>query len=214
MHNGILNLQVYYYYIVAVDTSSNPSQPSMTVSGIPDIDTDEDGIGNFMDDDDDNDGHRDSNDAYPLDPEKWKKDEGLPWLLLILTLLVVAIVVIVAIVTLKKQAKKRMITKSQSIIGVPSTAPVFRSFQTGTVPQYRTSTPPAAQPLAVQAQSRYGTVPIAQPFPRPFTQTPKLGAKVGQMIRCPRCTTVFTVESPERPIEINCPNCGTRGLIS
>ncbi|UCE36582.1 MAG: PKD domain-containing protein [Thermoplasmata archaeon] len=97
-HENLENGQVYTYYLIAVDTSHNPSPPSIEVEGIPDLDTDGDGIFNLEDYDDDNDGlsdneevrrgldpldsdsdddsHGDGDDAFPKDPKEWKDSDG------------------------------------------------------------------------------------------------------------------------------------------
>ncbi|UCF08171.1 MAG: hypothetical protein JSW28_00315, partial [Thermoplasmata archaeon] len=41
-----------------------------------DMDLDNDGIGDFSDEDDDNDGRVDENDAYPFDPNEWMDTDG------------------------------------------------------------------------------------------------------------------------------------------
>ncbi len=93
-HEELENGKKYKYYIIAVDTTGNPSSPSMEGEGIPDIDTDDDGIFNLEDYDDDDDGlsddqeiqkgsdplnpdsdgdsHIDGEDAFPTDSKEWK----------------------------------------------------------------------------------------------------------------------------------------------
>ncbi|UCE73155.1 MAG: hypothetical protein JSV56_08940, partial [Methanomassiliicoccales archaeon] len=127
--SGLTNGVRYYYYVVAVDTSQRLSDPSVKVSGIPDIDTDGDGLLNYEDDDDDDDGILDETeifmgtspinsdtdgdgipdgeDYYPLDTEKWEepvKDSlSLIWLLIP----IFAIVVLILVVALLKRRKKK-----------------------------------------------------------------------------------------------------------
>ncbi|MEE9151444.1 MAG: fibronectin type III domain-containing protein, partial [Thermoplasmata archaeon] len=93
------------------------------------LDTDSDGIGNNADTDDDNDGlsddmelemdtdplnpdsdgdsHLDGEDAYPLDPNKWKEskeaDMTLIWILL---LLIIIVVIIVLMLVLRKRGER------------------------------------------------------------------------------------------------------------
>jgi VCBS repeat-containing protein len=72
------------------------------------LDTDDDGLPNTLDDDDDNDGHLDVDDAYPLDSSKWKKAEGSSdsswiWIVLIAT---VIFVIIVLMFMLRKNGDK------------------------------------------------------------------------------------------------------------
>jgi PKD repeat protein len=93
-HEGLQNGKSYRYYVVAVDTSDNPSSDSAIVEGIPDVDTDEDGIYDMEDYDDDDDGlsdiqegekgsdplnpdsdgdsHLDGEDAFPTEAKEWK----------------------------------------------------------------------------------------------------------------------------------------------
>lgn len=108
----------HFYYVVAVDTKVRISEPSEIKSGIPDIDTDSDGIPNHADPDDDNDGlsdfdeallktdpllidtdgdnYTDLEDAYPLDPKKWETEpvEDFPFILLIILIIIVVVVLI------------------------------------------------------------------------------------------------------------------------
>jgi PKD repeat protein len=90
-----LDMQTSYkYYLIAVDSSDNPSADSAVVEGFCDIDSDSDGILDLVDDDDDNDGlsdfqevleltdpknpdsdgdlHLDGDDAFPLNKNEWK----------------------------------------------------------------------------------------------------------------------------------------------
>jgi PKD repeat protein len=84
----------YKYYVVAVDSATNPSADSPIVEGYPDEDTDSDGVFNLQDEDDDNDlifdfkelemgtnpldsdtdgdTHIDGEDAFPTDKKEWK----------------------------------------------------------------------------------------------------------------------------------------------
>ncbi len=63
----------YYYYVEAITTSGRISAPSEKTSGVPDIDSDSDGILNYEDTDDDNDGlldtQEDMNGTDPLNPD-------------------------------------------------------------------------------------------------------------------------------------------------
>ncbi|UCE39493.1 MAG: hypothetical protein JSW00_09830 [Thermoplasmata archaeon] len=69
-HYGLSTHTTYYYKIAAADEMPNQSPFSDVSSGIPDIDTDCDGIGNLMDGDDDGDTVLDSNDDFPLNPNE------------------------------------------------------------------------------------------------------------------------------------------------
>jgi PKD repeat protein len=93
-HTGLSMEKSYKYYLIAVDSSQNPSSNSPVVEGFCDIDTDSDGILDLQDKDDDDDGlsdyreveeatdpkdpdsdddrHLDGEDAFPLDKNEWK----------------------------------------------------------------------------------------------------------------------------------------------
>jgi PKD repeat protein len=97
-HENLQNGQIYRYYLKAVDTSANPSQKSLTVMGMPDVDSDGDGIYDLEDYDDDNDGlsdereeelgtdplnpdsdgdsHLDGEDKFPLNEKEWADADG------------------------------------------------------------------------------------------------------------------------------------------
>ncbi|UCG69678.1 MAG: PKD domain-containing protein [Thermoplasmata archaeon] len=97
-HEGLDNGDSYYYYIVAVDDSGNPSVSSSKVMGICDLDTDGDGEFNLVDEDDDNDllsdvkeaemgsdplirdsdgdSHIDGEDAFPINPKESKDKDN------------------------------------------------------------------------------------------------------------------------------------------
>jgi predicted nucleic acid-binding Zn-ribbon protein len=64
---NVVNGRTYYYSIVTVDGTGALSGMSEDVSIISDKDTDQDGLGDGVDPDDDNDGVPDFSDAFPLD---------------------------------------------------------------------------------------------------------------------------------------------------
>jgi PKD repeat protein len=125
-HTNLTNGVTYYYYILAFDATNNPSNSSDIVEKIPNVDTDLDGVPNVMDPDDDNDGltdeeeallgtnpmdkdtdsdgRNDDEDAHPLDPKRWKEEEGeiLSWLWIL-----IAIIVIVALVLFLMLARRK-----------------------------------------------------------------------------------------------------------
>jgi hypothetical protein len=114
----------YYYYIVAYDEGPNLSGTSMEISGVPDTDTDGDGLYNLDDPDDDNDGlddteeltegedgwitdpliedsdgdgYIDSEDYYPLDDSQWKKakeEEPTDSLWIIIVIIIIIVVIL------------------------------------------------------------------------------------------------------------------------
>ncbi|UCE39405.1 MAG: PQQ-binding-like beta-propeller repeat protein [Thermoplasmata archaeon] len=120
----------YYYYVVAVDTTSQISDPSEKISGVPDIDTDSDGKLNYEDDDDDNDGltdseeedmgtdplredsdgdgYIDSEDFYPLNAGKWEKskEEDFNVLLLLIPIILIVILLLFFILTKKRKPEE------------------------------------------------------------------------------------------------------------
>jgi hypothetical protein len=71
IHYGLTIGETYYYKIAAADAVPNQSPNSAVESGIPDIDTDLDGVGNIVDDDDDGDTVVDVDDEFPLSENEW-----------------------------------------------------------------------------------------------------------------------------------------------
>ncbi len=93
-HEGLEKDISYRYYVVAVDSSQNPSTDSNIVEGILYTDSDSDGLFDYEDPDDDNDGltdteeseigtdplnpdfdgdtYLDGDDAFPTDADEWK----------------------------------------------------------------------------------------------------------------------------------------------
>jgi outer membrane protein assembly factor BamB len=128
---SLVNGVRYYYYVVAVDSLNKLSDPSEIASGVPDIDTDEDGLLNYEDDDDDNDGLtdieeadkgtdplkwdtdgdevNDKDDYYPLNENKWEKEkeeeEGTSLILLLVPIIVI-ILLLILVILLSKRRKK------------------------------------------------------------------------------------------------------------
>jgi proteasome assembly chaperone (PAC2) family protein len=131
--DGLTNKIRYYYYVVAVDASGESSDPSDIANGIPDRDTDGDGIFDFIDEDDDNDGlpdiaeaewntdplvadtdgdgHDDGEDYFPTDETKWRepleKDEGtsLMWILIPIIVLIVLLILFFLLARRQKPQK-------------------------------------------------------------------------------------------------------------
>lgn len=126
---GLTNGDTYYYYIEAVGDflAPNASDASATQSEVVDADTDGDGTFNLQDDDDDgdgltdaeeedigtdpldtdtdDDGYDDKEDEYPLDPDKWKKEDEFPILLVILPIIIIIIIVLIVLMLLMKKRK-------------------------------------------------------------------------------------------------------------
>jgi hypothetical protein len=76
IHYGLSIGETYYYKISAADHAGNPSLNSSIIFGIPDIDTDGDGVGNIADEDDDGDTVVDENDTFPLNPSDWMDSDS------------------------------------------------------------------------------------------------------------------------------------------
>jgi hypothetical protein len=119
----------HFYYVVAVDTKDRISEPSDTKSGIPDIDTDGDGILNHADTDDDGDGLTDFqevqlgtdpllvdtdgdnvtdlDDAFPLDSKRWEiePEEEFPFFIFIILIIIIVVVLIMFFFIMDKRKK-------------------------------------------------------------------------------------------------------------
>jgi 3-deoxy-D-arabino-heptulosonate 7-phosphate (DAHP) synthase len=74
--SGLLPGIRYYYQITASDDIPNESPRSSIAMGIPDVDTDGDGIVDIFDPDDDNDGVPDDQDDFPRDLTEWRDTDG------------------------------------------------------------------------------------------------------------------------------------------
>ena len=74
--SGLLPGFRYYYQITASDDIPNESPRSSVSMGVPDVDTDGDGIVDLYDLDDDNDGVPDDQDDFPRDPTEWRDTDG------------------------------------------------------------------------------------------------------------------------------------------
>ncbi len=74
--SGLLQGTTYYYQVTASDDIPNESPPSSPAVGIPGLDTDQDGLIDIYDPDDDNDGVRDEKDDFPTDQNEWRDTDG------------------------------------------------------------------------------------------------------------------------------------------
>jgi hypothetical protein len=78
-------------------------------SSVP-ADTDDDGIVDIYDQDDDNDGHIDVNDDYPYDSSKWRRpNELILYALIALVLLVILVVMVVVLIVMTARSRRKEI---------------------------------------------------------------------------------------------------------
>jgi parallel beta-helix repeat protein len=121
-------------------------------------------------------------------------------MMMILLLLIPLIVAILIIVLLLTRGKKKPEDVPPPEMGAPS--------QPAPMPPA-----PGAPILKQEAlpQAAPAPVPQAAPAAAPAAAT---AAPSGQMIKCPKCSTPFPVTSTERPITIECPNCGAKGTLN
>ncbi|UCG68027.1 MAG: PKD domain-containing protein, partial [Thermoplasmata archaeon] len=105
-------------------------------------------------------------------------------LLLLLIPFIAIILVLILLLTRKKKKPEGLPPPSPEVEPKAPEAPVVPS-----------AAPAAAVPAAVK--------PTAAP-----------AAVAKQQIKCPKCHTPFTVESTERPITIECPNCHAKGQLT
>jgi hypothetical protein len=131
--SGLANGVLHFYYITAVDDKDRESEPSAKESGIPDIDTDSDGLLDHEDPDDDGDGlsdfdevikgtdslnpdsdgdgYNDSEDLYPTNPDKWRQDEdgdgdiSLIWILIPIFVIIVILLLLFLMIGKRKEDK-------------------------------------------------------------------------------------------------------------
>jgi parallel beta-helix repeat protein len=122
---------------------------------------------------------------------------GFSMLLLVLLLVIVVVVVLLVVLMLTRKKKK----PEEIPPAVPGVAPGVP----GAPPAAMAPGPPPAVPPGVPAAP--AAIPAAVPAAPP-------AAPAGQQIKCPKCGTGFTVESTERPITIQCPNCGAQGKLT
>jgi hypothetical protein len=126
---GLTNGVRHFYYIIAVDVKERESEPSNTANGIPDIDTDSDGLLNYEDPDDDGDGlsdfdevlketdplnpdsdgdgYNDSEDFYPMDSKRWEQQEEASNFMLWLLILIIVIIVVLLLLFLILGKRKK-----------------------------------------------------------------------------------------------------------
>jgi hypothetical protein len=121
------------------------------------------------------------------------------FILLIVVLVIVVVLVLVLVLAKKKKKPEAAPPPAFDAGAQPAEAPVAPApvqpgAQPAPEPAAQATPAPAAAPMAAQAAA-----PAAAP--------------AGQMIKCPKCATPFPVTSTERPITIECPNCGAKGTL-
>jgi PKD repeat protein len=125
-------------------------------------------------------------------------DDMMMFLLLLIIIIVVVVLLVVFLLTKKKKKPEE---------GLPPAAPAMAPGPPmAGAPPLAGAGPPGEVPAAAPAAAVPAAVPAAA--------APKAGAKAGQQIKCPKCGTAFTVESTERPITIECPNCHAKGKLN
>jgi hypothetical protein len=214
----------YKVKVTVTDSDGGEGSDEITIiiseitNGDP-IDTDEDGMsdswerthfGNLdQDAEDDYDNDEVNNlqeykdDTDPTDetdfikPSTGGDGENNMMMYLLLIIIIVVVVVLLLVFMLNKKKKKPE-------AGVPPSA-------TGTQPA-APETPEAGEPpAAAAAPPAEASAPAVA---APVAAAPPKAAAKHQQIKCPKCGTGFTVESAERPITIECPNCHTKGTLT
>jgi uncharacterized membrane protein len=151
--------------------------------------------------DSDGDGHGDNPDgnnpdAFPNDPDRflpaqdvgsdspWYEQENAQYMIMLL-IVVIVICAILAGIFVGRRKKAEAIPQT-GVTAIPVSQPVMEP-----VPQL------AVQSMGVVEEPVFSSVTIPQ----------------FEDISCPKCYTVFGVPTDTRPIEVQCPNCGTRGIM-
>jgi PKD repeat protein len=130
--------------------------------------------------------------------------DSMPLVFLILILVIVVVLVLVLLLAKKKKkpeaaAPPAYDTSTQPEVPQPPTAQPPGQPGAQPIPEPAAQPAPAAGPMAASAAA-----PTAAPAQ----------ASAGQMIKCPKCATPFPVTSTERPLTIECPNCGAKGTLN
>jgi uncharacterized membrane protein len=179
------------------------------------VDTDGDGFEDSEDDfpdddtqwiDTDGDGYGDNPlgnnpDLYPNDSTKWssiKADEEVPWYesenatTMILLLLIVIITCAIIAGMFAGRSKRKQAPQVQQI-GMPIE--------------------PAIHSMAVEPQfSPMGAEPAFQPMPAETVFAP-VAQPAFEEIACPSCNSLFNVDLEPRPLMVQCPTCGSKGIL-
>jgi hypothetical protein len=148
-------------------------------------------------------------DAFPDDPGRYlpAQDTGsdTPWYeqenaqyMIILLIIVIIICAILAGVFAGRRKKAETIPQTD-VTAIPVSQVIME-------PVVQPMAQPVAQPM-IQPTAQPVTAPVQEPVFAPVTM-PQY-----EDISCPKCYTVFGVPTDTRPIEVQCPNCGTKGII-
>lgn len=210
---GPLDAGDYEYEIRVVDTQSQTHTSSKYSLAVTEFDTDrdDDGYENDVDDfpddptqwkDSDGDGYGDNPDgdnpdAFPEDPERylpaqdvgsespWYEQENAQYMIILLITVIVICAILAGVFAGRR--KKAEAIPAASITAIPVSEPVME----------------LAPSLAVQPTMVAVEEPVFSPATMPQYED----------ISCPKCYTVFGVPMDTRPIQVQCPSCGTRGII-
>jgi hypothetical protein len=153
--------------------------------------------------DSDGDGHGDNPDgnnpdAFPDDPDRylpaqdvgsdspWYEQENAQYMIVLLITVIVICAILAGIFVGRR--KKAEAIPAASVTAIPVSEPVMEL-----APSL------AAQPMMAA---------VEEPVFAPAVTMPQY-----EDISCPKCYTVFGVPTDTRPIEVQCPSCGTRGII-
>ncbi|UCE39434.1 MAG: hypothetical protein JSW00_09490 [Thermoplasmata archaeon] len=150
-------------------------------------DTDGDGIGNNADPDDDNDSYPDTEDEFPLDPTKHGSTQDVG-----------------------EEDEKPWYESpdAQYMILLLIVVIIICAILAGMFAGRRSR---AEEPSATAVTP----LPLAQTVSAPTTEPAFTPISMPQYedISCPKCYTVFGVPTDQRPLEVKCPSCGTKGII-
>jgi uncharacterized membrane protein len=209
----------YNYHIVVTYAGGNKKESDSTYFTITEADnvadTDGDGFVDSEDDfpedetqwiDTDGDGYGDNPagtnpDKYPNDPTKWsseKSDEDVAWYesdgATTMILLLIVVIVICAIIAgmFAGRSKRRQAPQAQQF-GM-AMEPAFQP-----VASEPTFQPMAAEPAFQPMAAETVFAPVAQ---TPFEE-----------IACPSCSSLFNVDLEPRPLMVQCPTCGMKGVL-
>lgn len=209
----------YDYHITATYSGGNRKTTDSTYFTVIEaqdaVDTDGDGFEDSEDDfpdddtqwiDSDGDGYGDNPlgdnpDLFPNDSTKWsspKSDEEVPWYesenatTMILLLIVVIIICAVIAGMFAGRGKRKQAAQAQQF-GMPME--------------------PTFQPMAAEPQfSPMGAEPAFQPMVAETVFAP-VATTPFEEIACPSCSSLFNVDLEPRPLMVQCPTCGMKGVL-
>jgi parallel beta-helix repeat protein len=134
-------------------------------------------------------------------------DGGFDMMTLLLLLIPFILIILVLVLLLTRKKKKPDEVPPAAPAAAPGApAPPAAPMAAPATPA-APGPPPAAPTAAPTAAPAVAAVPAAAPAAPP-------AAAAGQQIKCPKCGTAFNVESTERPITIECPNCHAKGKLT